>query len=231
MLNTETNEPAGTQTKDVPEEAQPARGKAKPGRKRRVFAAVAVVALLAGATAVGTTLPDPKSSDAYAALAGEKASVESERDSAKSSYESMKSKYDTLQNGIAAREAKVTARETEVGKADAAVKTAEAEVKKREEAVTGAEKTKAANTIGDGTWTVGTDIETGNLPGGSRRRLLLLLGHLRHRKQRQQHHRQRSPRRRPALRCPVRRPGLQVQPVRRMGKAVAAPDATSFIHP
>lgn len=39
------------------------------------------------------------------------------------------------------------------------MKTAEAEVKKREEAVTGAEKTKAANTIGDGTWTVGTDIE------------------------------------------------------------------------
>ena len=119
------------------------------------------MALLAGATAVGTTLPDPKSSDAYAALAGEKASVESERDSAKSSYESMKSKYDTLQNGIAGREAKVTARETEVGKADAAVKTAEAAVKKREEAVTGAEKTKAANTIGDGTWTVGTDIEPG----------------------------------------------------------------------
>ena len=31
----------------------------------------------------------------------------------------------------------------------------------REEAVTGAEKTKAANTVGDGTWTVGTDIEPG----------------------------------------------------------------------
>ena len=161
MLNTETNEPAGTQIKDVLDEARPAKEKAKPGRKRRIFAAVAVLALLAGATAVGTTLPDPKSSDAYAALAGEKASVESERDSAKSSYESMKSKYDTLENGMAAREAKVTARETEVGKADAAVKTAEAEVKKREEAVTGAEKTKAANTIGDGTWTVGTDIEPG----------------------------------------------------------------------
>lgn len=162
MLNTETtNEPAGTHSKDVLGEAQPAGVKAKPGRKRRILAAVAVLGLLAGATAVGTTLPDPKSSDAYAALAGEKASVESERDSAKSSYESMKSKYDTLESGIAAREAKVTARETDVGKADAAVKTAEAEVKKREEAVTGAEKTKAANTVGDGTWTVGTDIAPG----------------------------------------------------------------------
>ena len=161
MLNTETNEPPGTQTKDVLEEARPAKEKAKPGRKRRTFTAVAVLALLAGATAVGTTLPDPKSSEAYAALAGEKASVESERDSAKSSYESMKSKYDALENGMVAREAKVASREKEVGTAEATVKNAEAEVKKREEAVTGAEKTKAANTIGDGTWTVGTDIAPG----------------------------------------------------------------------
>ncbi|MDQ0869168.1 hypothetical protein QFZ70_001641 [Arthrobacter sp. V1I9] len=161
MLNTDSNEPAATHSKDVLAEAQPGGGKAKPGRTRRVFTAVAVVGLLVGATAVGTTLPDPKSSDAYRALAGEKATVESDRDSAKSNYESMKSKYDTLQNGITAREAKVTARETEVGKADAAVKTAEAAMKVREEAVTGAEKTKAANTIGDGTWTVGSDIEPG----------------------------------------------------------------------
>jgi len=161
MLNTDTDEPAGTPTDDVLEEAQPASEKGKPGRKRRIFAAVAALALLAGAAAVGTTLPDPKSSEAYVALAGEKTSVESERDSAKSSYESMKSKYDTLQNGISDREAKVTARETEVGKADAAVKTAEAAVKVREDAVTGAEKTKAANTVGDGTWTVGKDIEPG----------------------------------------------------------------------
>lgn len=161
MLNTETNEPAETHFKDVLHEAASSSGQAKPARKRRIFAGAAVVALLAGATAIGTTLPDPKSSDAYAALAAEKATVESERDSAESSYASMKSKYDTLQNGIAGREAKVTSRETEVGKADAAVKTAEAAVKVREEAVTGAETTKAANTVGDGTWTVGSDIEPG----------------------------------------------------------------------
>ncbi|MEC5179482.1 hypothetical protein [Arthrobacter sp. CG_A4] len=161
MVNTDTTEPAGPHITDVLGEARPASEKAKPGRKRRIFTVAAAVALLAGATAVGTTLPDPKSSDAYVALAGEKSAVESDRDSAKSSYESMKSKYDTLQNGIAAREAKVAARETEAGKADAAVKTADAAVKKREEAVTGAEKTKAANTIGDGTWTVGKDIEAG----------------------------------------------------------------------
>lgn len=161
MLNTETNAPAETHVKDVRNEGKSSSDQEKPARKRKVLPVVAVLALLAGALGIGTTLPDPKSSDAYAALAGEKASVESDRDSAKSSYASMKSKYDTLQNGIAAREAKVTTRETEVGKADAAVKTAEAAVKVREEAVTGAEKTKAANTVGDGTWTVGSDIEPG----------------------------------------------------------------------
>ncbi|WP_259678334.1 hypothetical protein [Arthrobacter oryzae] len=171
MLNTDTDPAAGMHSKDVLQEAQPSldkpspdkpsEKKARPGRKKRTFATVAVLALMAGATAVGTTLPDPKSSDAYRSLEGEKSAVESERDSAKSSYESMKSKHDTLQNGIAAREAKVSTRESEVGKADAAVKTAEAAVKAREEAVTGAEKTKAANTVGDGTWTVGTDIEPG----------------------------------------------------------------------
>ncbi|MET3945996.1 hypothetical protein ABIB49_000682 [Arthrobacter sp. UYCu512] len=143
-------------------------GKLKPARKKRVLLAVAAIALLAGGTVLGTTLPDPRSSDAYLALAGEEAAAKSERDSAQSNYQSMKSKYDTLQNGNAAREAKLTARESEVGKADAAVKTADAAVKtadaavkKREEAVTGAEKTKAANTIADGTWTVGKDLEAG----------------------------------------------------------------------
>jgi hypothetical protein len=161
MLNTDTSQADARQIKDVRQEGQQSPDEAKPARKRKMLPMVGVLALLVGAVGLGTTLPDPKSSDAYMALAGEKASVESDRDSAKASYESMKAKYDNLQNGMAAREAKVTAKEGEVGKADAAVKTAEAAVKVREDAVTGAEKTKAANTIGDGTWTVGTDIEPG----------------------------------------------------------------------
>ncbi|MHC6221183.1 hypothetical protein [Arthrobacter sp. MMS24-S77] len=135
--------------------------KPRPARKKRIWLAVATVALLAGGVAFGTTLPDPKTSDAYGALAREKSTMEGERDSAKSSYDSMKSKYDVLQNGITAREAKVTSRETEVGKAEAAAKAHEVAVKQREDAVTAAEKTKAANTVGDGTWTVGKDIEPG----------------------------------------------------------------------
>lgn len=162
MLNTDD---AGTPLPDTAEtsefEVKPEAAAPKRSRKRRILGATVAVVLLGSGIAFGTVLPDPKTSEAYTALAGEKETVEIERDAALSSYASVKGKYDTLQNGIASREAKVSTRETEVGKADAAVKTAEAAVKAREEAVTGAEKAKAANTVGDGTWTVGSDIEPG----------------------------------------------------------------------
>jgi hypothetical protein len=162
MLNTDD---AGTPLPDTAEpselEAPPDAAAPKRSRKKRIFVVTAAVVLLGSGIAFGTVLPDPKTSEAYTALAGEKSTVETERDAALSSYASLKGKYDTLQNGISSREAKVSTRETEVGKADAAVKSAEAAVKAREEAVTGAEKTKAANTISDGTWTVGTDIAPG----------------------------------------------------------------------
>ena len=134
---------------------------AKPRRKKRILLAGAAVVLLSGGVAFGTVLPDPKTSEAYTSLADEKSTVEIERDAALSSYASLKGKYDTLQGSITGRESTVSTREAEVGKADVAVKAAEAAVKKREDAVTGAEKAKAANTIGDGTWTVGADIEPG----------------------------------------------------------------------
>ncbi|MET3811765.1 hypothetical protein [Arthrobacter sp. UYEF3] len=152
MLNTYTSKADG----DAPG-AEPR----KPRRTKRVLAAVAVAALVAGAAAFGSTLPDPKASEVYTSLAGEKASVESDRDAAKTDFGALKTKYDALEKGMAARESKVAARESAVGAAEAATKTADAAVKKREEAVTGAEKTKAANTIGDGTWTVGKDIAPG----------------------------------------------------------------------
>ncbi|WP_227008193.1 hypothetical protein [Pseudarthrobacter sp. AB1] len=162
MLNTDD---AGKPVPGSPEfsepEAQPAAAAPKRSRKKGTLLATAAVVLLAGGVAFGTVLPDPKTSEAYKALADEKGTVEIERDAALSSYASVKGKYDSLQGGITARESKVSARETEVGKADAAVKTAEAAVKAREEAVTGAEKAKAANTVSDGTWTVGSDIEPG----------------------------------------------------------------------
>jgi hypothetical protein len=133
----------------------------KPRRKKRILWAGAAVVLLSCGVAFGTVLPDPKTSEAYMSLVDEKSTVEVERDAALSSYASLKGKYDTLQGSITGRESTVSAREAEVSKADAAVKAAEAAVKKREDAITGAEKAKAANTIGDGTWTVGSDIEPG----------------------------------------------------------------------
>lgn len=131
------------------------------GGKRRLAIALSAAALFAGGTWLGSTLPDPTASDQYVALDGAKTAVESDLKSLQSEYESLNAKYITLEDGIEERESKAVAREAEVGKAEAAVKTAQAAVKKREEAVTAAEKTKEANTIGDGTWTVGTDIQPG----------------------------------------------------------------------
>ncbi|HEY8701039.1 MAG TPA: hypothetical protein VIM08_08770, partial [Arthrobacter sp.] len=116
MLNTDDGQaqgPDGQAAPEAPEEqTAPA---AKSSRKKRTLLATAAVVLLAGGVAFGTVLPDPKTSEAYKALADEKGRVEIERDAALSSYASVKGKYDSLQGGITARESKVSARETEVG--------------------------------------------------------------------------------------------------------------------
>ncbi|KRE46002.1 hypothetical protein ASG92_11220 [Arthrobacter sp. Soil736] len=175
-MNTESSTPGTPVTEDVADVADPAETPAeetfgmgsapgsaprRPGGKKRALGVLVAVALLAGGTALGTTLPDPKASDAYRSLADARAGAESERDTLRSDYDSLKSDYEALQAGMADKEAKVQARETEVGQAEAAVKSAEAAVKKREESVTAAEKQKAANTVSDGTWTVGKDITAG----------------------------------------------------------------------
>ncbi|MDQ0863761.1 hypothetical protein [Arthrobacter globiformis] len=152
---------AGTALTPEPNPDGAGKSQRRAGRGKRALGVLFAGVLLAGGTAFGTTLPDPKSSEAYRSVADAKAGAESERDSLRSDYDSLKSDYETLQAGIADKEAKVQARETEVGKAESAVKSAEAAVKKREEAVTAAEKQKAANTVSDGTWTVGNDIAAG----------------------------------------------------------------------
>lgn len=110
--------------------------------------------LLASGIGIGLTLPDPTKSQEYVAVASEKQGLQSD-------LNKLQVRYNTLEAGIKGREAKVQAREDAVAKADASVKTADAAVKKREEAVTSVEKTKAANTIKEGTWTVGVDLEPG----------------------------------------------------------------------
>jgi hypothetical protein len=118
------------------------------------WAVGAAALLLIAGLAAGTTLPDPKNSKEFLALTAEKEGLQS-------NMKSLQSKYDSLDAGVKGREARVQAREDAVTKADAAVKTADAAVKKREEAVKTAETTQAANTIKEGTWTVGADIQPG----------------------------------------------------------------------
>ena len=114
-----------------------------------------------GGGAVGYSLPDPKASDAYIGLDKQKSATETERDSARSDYAGMKTKYDALLGAITARENKVSQRETAVTTAESTLKDDQATVKKREDAVSAVEQQKAADTVGDGTWVVGRDIEAG----------------------------------------------------------------------
>lgn len=141
------------------------------GKSRRKLAwywvAGAAALLFVGGTVLGTTIPDPKKSDAYVAL-------QSEKDGVAGQLTSLQGRFDSLAAGIKGREAAVTTREAAVDKgaasvktAEAAVKTAEAAVKTREDAVAGAEKAKAANTIKEGTWTVGVDVEPGTYRANS----------------------------------------------------------------
>ncbi len=149
----------------APTEVAPTESAPDRSRKRRkgkwTAVAVAAVVLFVGGGAVGYSLPDPTTSAAYASVAQQKSAAEADRDSARSDYGNIKTKYDTLLNGITGRENTVAKREAAVSTAESTLKDAQAAVKKREDAVTGAETTKAANTIGDGTWTVGKDIEAG----------------------------------------------------------------------
>ncbi|MFF2345069.1 hypothetical protein [Pseudarthrobacter sp. NPDC058119] len=113
----------------------------------------AVVFLIAG-IAVGATLPDPTKSREYVAL-------QSQKDSVSADLAQLQSRYNTLNSSIAGRESTISTKETAITVRESAVKAAEESVKKREESVTSAEKAKAANTIKEGTWTVGRDIEPG----------------------------------------------------------------------
>ncbi|ACL39091.1 hypothetical protein Achl_1098 [Pseudarthrobacter chlorophenolicus A6] len=170
-------EPAGTNT--APH---------RTGRRKQVLGVLVAGVLLAGGTSFGTTLPDPKYSEADKGMADVNAGVESERDSLRSDYDSLKSGYEALQAGIVDKEAKVQARETDVCKAESA----EAAVKKREEAVTAAEKQKPPTRFPTER---GLSARTSppELPCHLRRGIQLLLGHLLDRQQRQQHHRNRHP--------------------------------------
>lgn len=139
-------------------------------RKGAVFAMViAGVVLLGGGIWAGTAVNDPKTSKEYVALdaaaqSGQKelARVLTDRQAIQAELDGMKNKITAKEEAADAKSAAAVKREADVKTAETALKTREEAVKKREDTVTGAEKTQAANTVGDGTWVVGVDIEPGN---------------------------------------------------------------------
>ncbi|MFQ4149454.1 hypothetical protein AAGW05_12275 [Arthrobacter sp. LAPM80] len=130
-------------------------------KSKALVGALAAVVLLGAGTFFGTTLPDPSKSDAYAQLAAEKSSVEKDLENSRTSFRTLDEKLAALSGTIKGREDKVTDRESALAAAERKVAEQETAVKKREEAVTGAEAQKTKNTFGDGTRTVGRDIEPG----------------------------------------------------------------------
>lgn len=154
------DEPTAVESGDEPATAG-SKPRKKRGKGKWIAVSVAAAVLLVGGGAAGYSLPDPKASDAYVALDQQKSATEAERESARSDYSGLKTKYDALLNGITARENTVSQRETAVTTAESTLKDDQAAVKKREDAVSAVEQQKAANTVGDGTWVVGKDIEAG----------------------------------------------------------------------
>lgn len=133
-----------------------AAGATKPGSKKskRIWLAVAAVVLIAGGAVGGHFLTDPTRSEEYQALADESAQRQAKLEESQADYSDLKGDYNKLSSGIYNRE-------KTVGEREEAVTKAEADVKARESAVTSAEQQKAANTIVDGTWTVGTKVSPG----------------------------------------------------------------------
>ncbi|MBP2412273.1 hypothetical protein JOF48_001072 [Arthrobacter stackebrandtii] len=152
---------SGAAPKSAPAK-KPAAGSKRRWKSKVLAGGLAAVALFGGGTFLGTTLPDPATSDAYVQLASEKSSVEQDLENSRVSFRKLDEKYADLQGTLKARDDDATARESAVAGAEKKVAEAEAAVKKREEAVAGAEAVKAKNTFGDGTRTVGRDIEPGS---------------------------------------------------------------------
>lgn len=90
-------------------------------------------------------------------LAGQLAAASSARDSLRGRLDSVTSERDQL----AAAEATLDERTSAVKQREDAVKGRENSVKQRENAVTKQERTIARNTIGEGDWAVGVDVQAG----------------------------------------------------------------------
>ncbi|KQS66112.1 hypothetical protein [Modestobacter sp. Leaf380] len=124
--------------------------------------AVALAAGLAIGVAGGSLIGP--SGDEYAAARSEVTALGGELGTATDDLTMMTNRRDSLQTQLDTAEAEVAAAEQRVAELDAreaGLDTREAGLSTREAAVTATEQTIAANSVGNGTWTVGTDMQAG----------------------------------------------------------------------
>ncbi|WP_159620020.1 hypothetical protein [Arthrobacter zhaoguopingii] len=123
-----------------------------------------VIAVFAGGLGVGSASADPTKSEEYAAVETEKAEQQTKLSEREEEIAELKGQRTELLGQLdeaRAREGSLKTQEAAIKKRETAIGAAEAGLRKREDAVKGAESAKAATTIGEGTWTVGRNVEPG----------------------------------------------------------------------
>ena len=136
---------------------------AKDGGTARGYVTMVVIAVLlaGGGFWIGKATTDPMASDEYMALEDSAEAEQKEMARIVRDRQSVQADLDQLKDTITANKDSLAKREAALKTAETALKTQDEGVKKREAAVSGAEQKVAANTVGDGTWVVGVDIEPG----------------------------------------------------------------------
>lgn len=128
---------------------------------KTILAAVLAAGVLAGGIFAGLALADPTASDEYATAVSHAQAAGADRDKYRGALEELTTTHDTLVSELADRESALEERESAVGDKESEVSEAAAALETREKAVGTAEAEAAANTVDDGTWTVGEDIKPG----------------------------------------------------------------------
>lgn len=134
---------------------------AKRGGGKAVASVLVAVLLLGGGFWLGKATTDPSNSDEYIALEATAQKAAADRDVFRGQLEEAQGEVAAIRSAAVKQDDAMLLREAAVKKAEDELKIQADGVKKREAAVSGAEKKQAANTVGDGTWVVGVDIEPG----------------------------------------------------------------------
>lgn len=131
------------------------------GGKITLAAALAAV-LVVGGIAAGMSMADPTASEEYATAVSHVQVAATDRDKYQRQLSELTTEHETLESEIVDRERALEKRESAVGDKETEISEADAAVKTREKAVGTAETEAAANTVSDGTWSVGDDIKPGS---------------------------------------------------------------------